>query len=332
MSELVSILIPAHNAEKWISDTIRSALSQTWPRKEIIIVDDGSSDGTFEVARQFEAKSVNVISQENKGGNSARNRAYSLAQGDYVQWLDADDLLASDKITEQMKVAETSQSKMVLYSCPHGVFLCSPKRARFVPNSLWHDLTPVECLINRFYFNDFLNPASYLVSRELAEKGGPWDERLSCDQDGEYYSRIIAASDEVKFVSTARCYYRQSSFNQVSRRNSEETGRSLLLAKSLSIRCLMSLADTDRTRKASLALLQHSLPYFYPEKTELIEKINKLAFELGGNLEPPNFGWRSEFLQRILGTKKGKESMIALRKLKMAASVKWDEIMYKLER
>ena len=65
MKPLVSILIPAYNAERWIADTIRSALAQTWPRKEIIVIDDGSRDRTLEIARQFASREVRVITQQN---------------------------------------------------------------------------------------------------------------------------------------------------------------------------------------------------------------------------------------------------------------------------
>src|SRR5919198_3579594 len=103
MSPLVSILIPAYNAERWLADTIRSALEQTWPRKEIIIVDDGSRDQTLSIARQFAAKNVSVVTQENQGGSAARNRAFSLCQGEFIQWLDADDLLSPEKIARQIE-------------------------------------------------------------------------------------------------------------------------------------------------------------------------------------------------------------------------------------
>src|SRR5437868_14667996 len=102
MKPLVSILIPAYNAGPWIGDTIRSALDQTWPRKEIIVVDDGSGDQTLQVARQFASKNVSVVTQENQGASAARNRALSLSRGDYIQWLDADDLLSPNKIAKQM--------------------------------------------------------------------------------------------------------------------------------------------------------------------------------------------------------------------------------------
>src|SRR4029077_692185 len=106
MPPLVSILIPAYNAEKWIADTISSALAQPWPRKEIIIVDDGSTDQTLSIARQFTSKTVSVIAQKNQGASAARNKAFQLCQGDYIQWLDADDLLSPDKVAKQLKAAE----------------------------------------------------------------------------------------------------------------------------------------------------------------------------------------------------------------------------------
>src|SRR5713101_6428833 len=100
---LVSILIPAYNAQSWIGETLQSAISQTWDRKEIIVVDDGSKDDTLAIARQFESCGVRVVTQKNQGAAAARNKAFSLSQGDFIQWLDADDLLASDKITKQLE-------------------------------------------------------------------------------------------------------------------------------------------------------------------------------------------------------------------------------------
>src|SRR5258707_13697146 len=98
MKPLVSILIPAYNAEEWIADTLRSAIAQTWARKEIIVVDDGSTDQTLTVARRFESDGVRVVSQKNQGAAAARNTALSFSQGDYIQRLHAADRLATDKI------------------------------------------------------------------------------------------------------------------------------------------------------------------------------------------------------------------------------------------
>ena len=116
MQPLVSILIPAYNAEQWIGDTLRSAVAQTWPRKEIIVVDDGSRDGTLAAARKFEGKEFLVTTQQNQGAAATRNRAFSLCQGDFIQWLDANDLLAPDKIERQMAARDTRKSERTLLS------------------------------------------------------------------------------------------------------------------------------------------------------------------------------------------------------------------------
>lgn len=330
MAELVSILIPAYNAEKWIRATIKSALDQTWPNKEIIIVDDGSRDNTYNVAKEFESKSVKVISQRNSGASSARNKALSFAQGDYIQWLDADDLLASNKISEQMKAAEVFQNSLKLYSSPHGAFYWRFERARFVPNLLWQDLNPVEWILYHFSENAWMSNAGWLVSRRLTEKTGPWDERLSLDDDGEYFCRVIAACENIKFVPEAICYYRRSGFNQQNLQISEKALESQLLSMKLRIQCLRALEDSERTRRASLALLQSSVAYFYPDKTILLEEMNTLAFELGGELMQPRFPWKVNILWRLFGWKMANKIMNAGRKLKLGAAVKWDERMYRI--
>src|SRR5690349_11003303 len=114
MNPLVSILIPAYNSEEWITETIDSSLAQTWANKEIIIVDDGSKDRTLEIARRYESKGVKVVTQPNQGAAVARNTAFDLAQGDYIQWLDADDVLDPRKVEYQVKALEGLGKKTLL--------------------------------------------------------------------------------------------------------------------------------------------------------------------------------------------------------------------------
>jgi glycosyltransferase involved in cell wall biosynthesis len=330
MSDLVSILMPAYNAEKWIKQSIESAIHQTWDNKEIIIVDDGSTDGTLEIVKKFEAASVKVLTQENQGASAARNKALALSQGTFIQWLDADDLLAPDKVAGQMKFAAGERSKLILYSSPHGVFYHRHRMAKFVPNSLWQDLSPVDWLVINLAEKLWMNPAGWLVSRELAEKAGPWDKRLTMDDDGEYFARVVAASERVKFVREARCYYRQSGFQQLSKRMSAKAYYSLVLSATLRIHTLLSLEDSERTRKAGVSFLQARLPVFHSENHEAIRQMNALASELGSELAPPRFGLRSTILQRLFGSRTGKNLMTSLRRLRMEAAVKWDELLSRL--
>src|SRR5215472_8541766 len=215
MKPLVSILVPAYNAEEWISDSIRSAIAQTWDRKEIIVVDDGSSDNTLSIARQFESEYLKVVVQTNRGAAAARNTALSLCQGDYIQYLDADDLLASDKISRQIEAVRHCGSRRTLLSGSWGTFFYRYYRTKFFPTTLWCDLSPLEWLLRKFEEGVYVQPGAWLVSRELTEAAGPWNPGLRVDNDGEYFARVVLASDRVAFVPGATVHYRNTGSGSV---------------------------------------------------------------------------------------------------------------------
>jgi glycosyltransferase involved in cell wall biosynthesis len=303
MTELVSILIPTYNAEKWIRDTIKSALNQTWLNKEIIIVDDGSTDNTLRFVRQFESKLIKVVTQKNMGAPSARNKALSFAQGDYIQWLDDDDLLAPNKISEQMQERDKDKNTRVLFSGAFGTFYHRPSRAKFIPNSLWQDLTPLDYFLIKFEDNYWLHPSVWLVSRKLTEEAGPWYELRSPDDDGEYFCRIVASCEKVKFVSTAKSYWRVCNLGSLSQTLSDEASEALFLSTSRCINHLRSLEDSERTKKACLKFLHNRLLYFYPDKQNILNKCENIAQELGGHLLPLKVSWELFILKKIFGWK-----------------------------
>src|SRR5690554_6463831 len=119
MSSLISILMPVFNAEKWLSETIESVLAQVYSNWELIIVDDGSSDSSFAVAQSFAKKDsrIKVYKQENKGACAARNTAFELSKGEYIQYLDADDLLSKNKIELQLKALEKANDENSIANC-----------------------------------------------------------------------------------------------------------------------------------------------------------------------------------------------------------------------
>src|SRR3989475_9840524 len=263
MKPLVSILIPAFNAQEWIAETIKSAVRQTWPRKEIIVVDDGSRDHTLAIARQFASKEVSVVAQANQGAAAARNHAFSICQGDYIQWLGADELLAPDKITRQMEAVDQCRSKRTLLSSAWGRFIYPPHRATFVPTALWCDLPPAEWLFRKMGPNVWMQTATWLVSRELTEAAGPWNTQLWVDNDGEYFCRVLLGSDGTRFIPEAKVFYRMVGFNRVSYiGRSERKMEARFVSMQLQIGYLRSLEDTERVRRACGSDLQHCLPIF----------------------------------------------------------------------
>lgn len=307
MGSLVSILIPAYNAEHLIADTLNCALAQTWQDKEIIVVDDGSKDGTHEVAARFSSARVKVVRQENTGAPGARNRALALAQGDYIQWLDADDLLHPEKISRQMALAQAMASDRILLTSAWGRFFFRTHKARFQPDALWTDLSPVEWMLARFQHNVWMNPAVWLVSRRLTDCAGPWDVRLasSGDDDGEYICRVAAASDGVRFARDALCYYRIGTVGSLNwnMETSEKPLESLLLSLQLSIDHLLRLEDTPRTRAAALQHLRTFSAYFYAAPDRFFQQLQRMAVRLGGVIEPPRAGWKYYPVEKTLGPK-----------------------------
>jgi glycosyltransferase involved in cell wall biosynthesis len=332
MKPLVSILIPAYNAERWIAETIQSALAQTWPRKEIIVVDDGSCDETLSVTRQFASERVSIVSQPNQGGSAARNRAFELCQGDYIQWLDADDLLSPQKIEKQMEAAEKSQNKRTLFSSAWGYFMYRPHRARFNPTPLWTDLNPLEWLQLKWENNAHMNPATWLVSRELTQTAGAWDTRLITGEDGEYFCRVIMASDSIQFVPEARVFYRKTASTGSHIGRSHRKMESQFLSMQLEVGHLLALDDSERTRAACVKFLQTWLHHFYPDRLDIVKQAQQIAATLGGQLEMPRLRWKYAWIQRLAGFEVAKRASLFMPNLKWGLIRIWDKMLSRLER
>ncbi len=116
---LVSVCIPVYNSQRWIKQTVESALNQTYDNIEIIMVDDGSTDKSWQILEEFKnffPDKIKIFKQENKGACAARNKALRESKGDYIQWLDADDLLEKDKIEKQLKAINFVQRTDILLS------------------------------------------------------------------------------------------------------------------------------------------------------------------------------------------------------------------------
>jgi len=332
MNPLVSILIPAYNAEDWIADTLRSAIEQTWSQKEIIVVDDGSTDRTLAVARQFESRGVRIVTQENQGAAAARNKAFSLCKGDYIQWLDADDLLAPDKIARQVETLQSCRSKRTLLSAEWGAFMHRYHRAKFVPTELWCDLTPAEFLRRKMRYNQHMQTATWLTSRELTEAAGPWDTTLSSDDDGEYYCRVLLACDSVRFVKSSRVYYRSVGTNRLSYLGASDKKLSAMWkSMQLHIGYARSLQDTPEVRAACVTYMQNWLINFYPERLDIVKQAEELARGLGGELQTPSLVWKYAWIRMLFGWSLAKRAKLLMPSIRWALVRSFDKALFQIE-
>lgn len=332
MRPLVSILIPAYNAEPWIADALRSAIAQTWERKEIIVVDDGSTDRTLEIARQFESDQLRVVANAHLGAAAARNKALSLSKGDYIQYLDADDMLATDKIARQMEALEQCPSKRVLLSGSWGKFVYRYYRTSFIPTALWHDLSPIEWLIRKMQFNLYMQTATWLVSRELAEAAGPWDTRLLGDDDGEYFCRVLLASDGIRFVPEAKVCYREAGASRLSYiGQSDKKMVAQWLSMVLHIRYIRSLEDSQRVREACIKYLHYWVPFFYPNRPDLMKQAEEMAESLGGRLQLPSLSWKASLFSALFGWRQTKRAHDLVVRIRWSLIRCWDRALFEVE-
>jgi hypothetical protein len=210
--ELVSVLIPCRNAAPWLEQALRSALDQTWPRLEVIVVDDGSTDGSFELARRFASARCHVVRQEARGASAARNHALRLAQGDFIQFLDADDFLAADKIALQMEAMRGGGPDCLSWSSAIYLLAGTDTGARRFETARPAGASAADFLA-RLWGGEgepgMVLVHQWLARRALLDRAGPWNESLSIDDDGEFFARVMLAASGRISVPEARCFYRK---------------------------------------------------------------------------------------------------------------------------
>ena len=321
--DTVSILIPCHNSEEHLAETIESALTQTWPEYEIIIVDDGSTDDSFEIARSYEGDEVNVIRQSNQGAPAARNRAFRASTGDYIQYLDADDLLHPHKVEAQVSALKECSPRTVAVSSTvyfqDGMPPGQGRRAKGVSEIPW--LTSedtVQWLINLWMPDrgwGMVQTGAWLTPREVIEEAGPWDEQLTRDQDGEFFTRAILASGGIQYVGKGCIYYRSHDDTRVSSNHSRKAFESLLRSIDTRRDCLLPRTTQDNREDARFAVARsywkiavRALPLY----SDIFEKAKDRARKLGVSSPPESvlpstrksriarqlYGWRmARYLQ-----------------------------------
>ena len=174
--------------------------------------------------------------------------------------------------------------------------------------------------------------ATWLVSREVAEAAGPWDETLKYDQDGEYFARVLLASEGTRFVPQGRVFYRVTGPRRVSYLgNSISKRRSLLRSLKLHVQYLRSIEEGERVRQACLTYLQTWYGHFYPTCPGMAQELRALAEELHGRLEVPRLRKKYVWIEPVLGWKAAKWNQETLPQLKSWTVRYWDWALYRLQ-
>ncbi|TXE17124.1 glycosyltransferase family 2 protein [Psychroserpens burtonensis] len=220
---LVSIIIPTYNSKAYVQEAAASALSQKYKSIEIIVVDDGSTDDTRDLFPEFEAKGIRCFYIDNGGASNARNYGLEKSSGDYIQFLDADDILEPTKIEKQLNLMRLHKADLC-YS-PWVIFEndISDAHKQFRFSYLDHSLkrTGQEIMISYGMDNWFILTVAWLVKKDLIEKAGFWNPAKCPNDDGEYFSRALFWSEHVVCCNEVLSFYRKTANDSLSKLNSE---------------------------------------------------------------------------------------------------------------
>lgn len=219
----VSIIIPSYNAAVYLKEAVASALNQSYESIEIIVVDDGSKDGTQDLFPEFEARGVRCFYIKNGGASHARNYGLEKASGDYIQFLDADDSIAPTKIEKQLGLMLKHQAE-VCYT-PWTNFKAHPNdeyQTQFRFLHIDHSLvrTGKELMISYGMDNWFIPTVAWLVGKNMIEKAGYWNPAKCPNDDGEFFSRVLFWTEKVICCNENLAHYRLVQEDSLSKLNS----------------------------------------------------------------------------------------------------------------
>lgn len=208
---LVSIVTPCHNAEAFVGETIESVLAQTHGAVEQIIVDDGSTDGSWEVIQRYVAAHPERVRamrlSGNRGGCHARNRGIADARGEFMMFLDADDILSPDALAALVEAAGARRDALavcdwVYISEVDGEWVETERNAAFPPAD------PDAALRGWLDGSAWVPTSALLWPRAVLERTGGWDESLARNQDGDITMRALAGGAPVVRATHGKGVYR----------------------------------------------------------------------------------------------------------------------------
>lgn len=266
---LVSVCMPCYNAEKYIQSTIDSLLQQTFKNFEVIIVNDGSTDQTWSILQKQPDPRIKIINSENKGQCAAANLAYSYAKGDFIKFMDADDLI-SDNFLE-LQVANILSQPNSIASAEWGRFYGNDMSTFSLnPETVWTDMTPIDWLCESLKEgHNMMQCALWLIPRPILNSSGLWNESLSLNNDFEFFIRVLLCAQQVKFTKGAILYYRSGITTSLSWQKSKKAYYSAYNSINLGINHLISFENSERTRHISCDIYKIWSYEFYPTQMKL---------------------------------------------------------------
>jgi glycosyltransferase involved in cell wall biosynthesis len=292
----VSVVIPCYNAARWLPDTVASVAAQRGVDCEVIVVDDGSTDGSAEVVRRL-CPDARLIRTPNQGASATRNLGTSHVSGEFVQYLDADDQLAPDKLRAQLAALERSGADVAygdwqkLVERPSGDFV----KGEIIRRRLADD--PALELFTFFW----CPPAAYLFRRGIVDQVGSWNMRLPVIQDARFVLDCALHNAKFVYCPGLAAFYREHHTSSLSKRDSAAFVRDCLTNALEMKEYWGKQGSVDARYRSAVAGVLHLVavascghdPVTYERACEAMQ-------EVSAGFRPPAQRWISRMIFRLL--------------------------------
>ena len=304
---LVSVIIPCYNSSAFLEAALNSVCGQSYANIEIIIVNDGSTDNTEEIIKSISDNRIKYFFQQNKGQCAASNLGIQKSTGDYIKFFDADDLMNPDHLEEQLKRLEGSTKSIA--SCAWGRFYDgNPASTKFIPETVWKDLPPLNWIKAALtQKHDMMGAWLWLIPRELLEKAGGWDERLSLNNDFEFSIRLLLQADKILFTPNAKVFYRSGLTGALSQVTFGKNFEKAFLSTQLGCTYLLAAENSKEMKLICANRYQEWIFRMYPKYPELIKKMEEQIVAWGGSTRKMEGGKFFKFLDNMFGWRKAKK-------------------------
>ena len=311
----VSIIIPAYNAENTIAETINSVLQQTFVDFELIIVNDGSTDDTEKVIQTINDSRIKYFYQKNIGQCAASNLGIAKSTGDFIKFLDADDII--NNIHIEMQYEKIKHDSSSIASCKWGRFYNNNfKSAKFVPEQVWNDLSGYDWIkISLSQRYSMMGGWLWLIPKELLNKVGWWDEKLTLNNDFEFSIRLLLGAKNVVFADESILYYRTGISTSVSNYSTEKVYNEVYNANLLGCNHLLAFDNSSLMKTLCANRLQECVFSIYPKYKNIVEKYEAHIKAWGGSTIKLEGGFALKLLSNIFGWKNAKEIKLILNKI-----------------
>jgi glycosyltransferase involved in cell wall biosynthesis len=314
MKPLVSVLIPCFNVERFIGAALKSILLQTYTKIEVIVVDDGSNDGSADVVKSFVDRNVTFIQESHRGAAATRNLAFSRSNGTFALFMDADDVIGKNHIEALVKCLDGSDQHIGTSAV--GFFRDQLGEAKWYHPS-YCDLDGISWLVTDWRGAKLYSQCGmFLIPRELLDRANGWNEKLSSYDDVEFFGRIFSACAGTRFAADAALYYRCDVPGGLTTRTSRTHIESRLLAISLASERLLEKENSNRTRLACADLFQAFDYEHFPRHPDLRAKARRQVVRLGGSHLIPHGSPKFQLVRRMVGWRAARFVQIARIKLR----------------